>query len=82
MATYRNYLIYLTLNSSITGSKISENLRLKLKTYQRSQRNEVLNAIKKVEIYLLGPLGLRFLPTFMLIAAAPLVGSLITGFMA
>ena len=73
--------INLILNSSITGSKISETLRLNLETFQRSHRNEVLKAIKKSEVWLLGPLGLCFLPTFMLIAVVPLVGSLITGFM-
>ena len=78
---YLSYSINLILNSSITGSKISETLRLNLETYQRSHRNEVLKAIKKSEVYLLGPLGLCFLPTFMLIAVVPLIGSLITGFM-
>ena len=78
---YLSNSISLILNSSITGSKISETLRLNLETYQRSHRNEVLKAIKKSEIYLLGPLGLCFLPTFMLIAVVPLIGSLITGFM-
>ena len=78
---YFSNSISLILNSSITGSKISETLRLNLETYQRSHRNEVLKAIKKSEVYLLGPLGLCFLPTFMLIAVVPLIGSLITGFM-
>jgi hypothetical protein len=78
---YLSNSIILTLNSSITGSKISETLRLNLETYQRSHRNEVLKAINKSEVYLLGPLGLCFLPTFMLIAVVPLIGSLITGFM-
>ena len=78
---YLSKSISLILNSSITGSKISETLRLNLETYQRSHRNEVLKAIKKSEVYLLGPLGLCFLPTFMLIAVVPLIGSLITGFM-
>jgi hypothetical protein len=73
--------INLILNSSITGSKISETLRLNLETFQRSHRIEVLKAIKKSEIWLLGPLGICFLPTFMLIAVVPLIGSLITGFM-
>ena len=50
--------INLILNSSITGSKISETLRLNLETFQRSHRNEVLKAIKKSEVWLLGPLGL------------------------
>ena len=78
---YLSNSITLILNSSITGSKISETLRMNLETYQRSHRNEVLKAIKKSEVYLLGPLGLCFLPTFMLIAVVPLIGSLITGFM-
>ena len=78
---YLSNSISLILNSSITGSKVSETLRLNLETYQRSHRNEVLKAIKKSEVYLLGPLGLCFLPTFMLIAVVPLIGSLITGFM-
>lgn len=78
---YLSNSISLILNSSITGSKISETLRSNLETYQRSHRNEVLKAIKKSEVYLLGPLGLCFLPTFMLIAVVPLIGSLITGFM-
>ena len=73
--------INLILNSSISGSKISETLRLNLETFHRSHRNEVLKAIKKSEVWLLGPLGLCFLPTFMLIAVVPLIGSLITGFM-
>jgi hypothetical protein len=73
--------ITLILNSSITGSKISETLRLNLESIQRSHRSEVLKAIKKSEVWLLGPLGLCFLPTFMLIAVVPLIGSLITGFM-
>ena len=78
---YLSNSISLILNSSTTGSKISETLRLNLETYQRSHRNEVLKAIKKSEVWLLGPLGLCFLPTFMLIAVVPLIGSLITGFM-
>jgi hypothetical protein len=78
---YLSSSINLILNSSIAGSKISETLRLNLETYQRSHRNEVLKAIKKSEVWLLGPLGLCFLPTFMLIAVVPLIGSLITGFM-
>jgi hypothetical protein len=73
--------IDLILKSSISGSKISETLRLNMESIQRSQRNEVLKAIKKSEVWLLGPLGLCFLPTFMLIAVVPLIGSLITGFM-
>ena len=78
---YLSNSINLILNSSVTGSKISETLRLNLEIYQRSHRSEVLKAIKKSEVYLLGPLGLCFLPTFMLIAVVPLIGSLITGFM-
>ena len=78
---YLSSSINLILNSLITGSKISETLRLNLETYQRRHRNEVLKAIKKSEVWLLGPLGLCFLPTFMLIAVVPLIGSLITGFM-
>ena len=79
---YLSNSINLIINSSVTGSKISETLRLNLETFQRSHRNEVLKAIKKSEVWLLGPLGLCFLPTFMLIAVVPLIGSLITGFMA
>ena len=82
--TQQDYIsnsINLILNSAISGSKISETLRLNLETFQRSHRNEVLKAIKKSEVWLLGPLGLCFLPTFMLIAVVPLIGSLITGFM-
>jgi len=80
----RDYLINaiaLILKSSISGSKISETLRLNMESIQRSHRSEVLKAIKKSEVWLLGPLGLCFLPTFMLIAVVPLIGSLITGFM-
>jgi hypothetical protein len=80
----RDYLtnaIALILKSSISGSKISETLRLNMESIQRSHRSEVLKAIKKSEVWLLGPLGLCFLPTFMLIAVVPLIGSLITGFM-
>jgi hypothetical protein len=73
--------IDLILKSSISGSKISETLRLNMESIQRSHRSEVLKAIKKSEVWLLGPLGLCFLPTFMLIAVVPLIGSLITGFM-
>ena len=73
--------INLILNSSIYGSKISETLRLNMESIQKSHRSEVLKAIKKSEVWLLGPLGLCFLPTFMLIAVVPLIGSLITGFM-
>ena len=73
--------IDLILKSSISGSKISETLRLNMDSIQRSHRSEVLKAIKKSEVWLLGPLGLCFLPTFMLIAVVPLIGSLITGFM-
>jgi len=73
--------IDLILKSSISGSKISETLRLNMESIQRSHRSEVLKAIKKSEVWLLEPLGLCFLPTFMLIAVVPLIGSLITGFM-
>jgi hypothetical protein len=73
--------IGLILKSSISGSKIAETLRLNMESIQRSHRSEVLKAIKKSEVWLLGPLGLCFLPTFMLIAVVPLIGSLITGFM-
>jgi hypothetical protein len=73
--------IDLILKSSISGSKIAETLRLNMESIQRGHRSEVLKAIKKSEVWLLGPLGLCFLPTFMLIAVVPLIGSLITGFM-
>ena len=73
--------IDLILKSSISGSKISKTLRLNMESIQRSHRSEVLKAIKKSEVWLLGPLGLCFLPTFMLIAVVPLIGSLIAGFM-
>ena len=73
--------IDLILKSSISGSKIAGTLRLNMESIQRSHRSEVLKAIKKSEVWLLGPLGLCFLPTFMLIAVVPLIGSLITGFM-
>jgi hypothetical protein len=76
-----NSAIDLILKSSIAGSKIAETLRLNMESIQRSHRSEVLKAIKKSEVWLLGPLGLCFLPTFMLIAVVPLIGSLITGFM-
>jgi hypothetical protein len=78
---YLTCAIDLILKSSISGSKISETLRLNMESIQRSHRSEVLKAIKKSEVWLLGPLGLCFLPTFMLIAVVPLIGSLITGFM-
>ena len=78
---YLTSSIDLILKSSISGSKISETLRLNMESIQRSHRREVLKAIKKSEVWLLGPLGLCFLPTFMLIAVVPLIGSLITGFM-
>ena len=73
--------IGLILKSSISGLKIAETLRLNMESIQRGHRSEVLKAIKKSEVWLLGPLGLCFLPTFMLIAVVPLIGSLITGFM-
>jgi hypothetical protein len=73
--------IDLILKSSISGAKISETLRLDMESIQRTHRSDVLKAIKKSEVWLLGPLGLCFLPTFMLIAVVPLIGSLITGFM-
>jgi len=50
--------INLILKSSISGSKISETLRLNMESIQRSHRSEVLKAIKKSEVWLLGPLGL------------------------
>jgi type II secretory pathway component PulF len=67
-------------NSAINGTKISETLKLNLVTLQRHHRSVVLKQIKKSEVWLLGPLGLCFLPTFMLVAVVPLIGSLITGF--
>ena len=73
--------IDLILKSSISGSKISVTLRLNMESIQRRHRSEVLKAIKKSEVWILGPLGLCFLPTFMLIAVVPLIGSLITEFM-
>jgi hypothetical protein len=77
---YLSNSISLILNSSISGSRVSEALRLNLETFQRSHRNDILMAIKKSEVLLLGPLGLCFLPNFMLIAVVPLIGSLIMGY--
>jgi len=74
--------IKLVLKSSTSGSKIAESLLTNLQTWQRTQKNQVMQEIKKAEVWLLGPLGLCFLPTFMLIAVVPLIGSLISGFMA
>ncbi len=66
--------------SSILGSTMYETLKLNIETYQRNNRSDVLKSIKKLEVWMLGPLGLCFLPTFMLIAVVPLIGSLISGF--
>jgi hypothetical protein len=66
--------------SSILGSTMYETLKLNIETYQRNNRSNVLKSIKKLEVWMLGPLGLCFLPTFMLIAVVPLIGSLISGF--
>ena len=71
--------IRLIIQSSFEGSKIIENLRQNLKSYQRDHKNQALKQIKKSEVWLLLPLGLCFLPAFMLVAIIPLIGSLISG---
>ena len=70
----------LVLQSSYSGMKIVESLRLNISTFQRQHKFKVLKQIKKVEVLLLAPLGFCFLPVFMLIAIVPLIGSLIGGF--
>ena len=72
--------VELVLQSSFSGMKIVETLRLNISTFQRQHKFKVLRQIKKVEVLLLAPLGLCFLPVFMLIAIVPLIGSLIGGF--
>ena len=71
--------IRLIIQSSFEGSKIIEILSQNLKSYQRDHKNQVLKQIKKSEVWLLLPLGLCFLPAFMLVAIIPLIGSLISG---
>ena len=79
-ANFLTSCVELVLQSSISGMKIVESLRLNISTFQRQRKLKVLKQIKKVEVLLLAPLGFCFLPVFMLIAIVPLIGSLIGGF--
>ena len=79
-ANFLTSCIELVLQSSFSGMKIVESLRFNISTFQRQHKFKVLRQIKKVEVLLLAPLGLCFLPVFMLIAIVPLIGSLIGGF--
>ena len=79
-ADFLTSCIDLVLQSSFSGMKIVESLRLNISTFQRQHKFKVLKQIKRVEVLLLAPLGFCFLPVFMLIAIVPLIGSLIGGF--
>ncbi len=72
--------INLVLQSSFEGMKIVDTLRGNILTFQRQNKFRVLKQIKRTEVLLLAPLGLCFLPVFMLIAIVPLIGSLVSGF--
>ena len=56
-ANFLTSCIELVLQSSFSGMKIVDSLRLNISTFQRQHKFKVLKQIKKVEVLLLAPLG-------------------------
>lgn len=69
--------LHFLLESVENGNQAASILQNKIEVFQGKHKLRILTSIKKAEIWMLAPLGLCFLPTFILLTVIPLLASLL-----
>lgn len=68
------------LQSVDNGNQVTSALVNKIEIFQSHHKNNLQVKIKKAEIWMLAPLGVCFLPTFVLLTIIPLLASMLGNF--
>ena len=68
------------LSSVDNGNQVAATLQNKIEIFQAKHKLQILTAIKKAEVWMLAPLGICFLPTFILLTIIPLLASMLGNF--
>ncbi len=68
------------LQSVDNGNQVASVLQNKIEVFQIKHKINLLTRIKKAEVWMLAPLGLCFLPTFILLTIIPLLASMLGNF--
>lgn len=68
------------MESLESGNQVALALNLKIENFQAKHKLHILTLIKKAEVWMLAPLGICFLPTFILLTIIPLVASMMGNF--
>jgi hypothetical protein len=68
------------LQSVDNGNQVASVLQNKIEVFQIKHKIKLLTKIKKAEVWMLAPLGLCFLPTFILLTIIPLLASMLGNF--
>jgi hypothetical protein len=68
------------LQSVDNGNQVATVLQNKIEVFQMKHKINLLTRIKKAEVWMLAPLGLCFLPTFILLTIIPLLASMLGNF--
>lgn len=65
------------LESVENGNQVAGTMQNKIEVFQAKHKLKILTSIKKAEIWMLAPLGICFLPTFILLTVVPLLASML-----
>jgi hypothetical protein len=65
------------LESVENGNQVVSTLQNKIEVFQVKHKLKILTSIKKAEIWMLAPLGICFLPTFIFLTIIPLLASML-----
>ncbi len=69
------------LRSSVDdGNQVAIALQNRVEIFQNKHKLQIMTAIKKAEVWMLAPLGICFLPTFVLLTIIPLLASMLGNF--
>lgn len=68
------------LSSVDNGNQVATALQNKIEIFQTKHKLHMMTAIKKAEVWMLAPLGICFLPTFVLLTIIPLLASMLGNF--
>jgi len=68
------------LSSIDSGNNAVATLQNKIEVFHTKHKLKIMTAIKKAEVWMLAPLGICFLPTFILLTIIPLLASMLGNF--
>lgn len=68
------------LSSVDNGNQVAAALENRIEVFHVKHKLRIMTAIKKAEVWMLAPLGICFLPTFVLLTIIPLLASMLSNF--